>query len=248
MQTTLGLGDVIDVGFGIIGNARRVTALGANPDIDTGAAEDMWSVGGLYQWMAAPTSIEVFSSNANDTAAGTGARSIIINALDANYNEVAQTITLNGGTVAVPSQVLRINSALIASAGSGKINAGDIVIRDAGAGTTRAVIPAGYGITRQSQFTVPAGWTLQVISILLCFNRVAASSRFGTFATFFQSSAGFYRMPLEITISDDSPYRHDGIPGITVTEKTDFGMRCTFVSNDNSDATAAWLGIMRKNT
>lgn len=250
MQTTIGNGDLVDVGFGIVGNARRVTALGHNPDVDTGAAEDIWSGGGLYPWMASPTSLELFSENSADTAVGTGARTVLINGLDAAYNEVQIVLPLNGGTVALPTQLIRINSALIMSAGSGKINAGNILVRDSGGGTTRAIIPASYGITRQSQFTVPAGWTLQIVSILMCFNRLAsgAAARSATLATFIQSNLGFYRLPLEITIGDEPPYRHDGVPGIAVAEKNDFCMRCTVVSDNNSDITAGWLGVMRKNT
>lgn len=248
MFTALGQGDLIDVGFGIVGSARRVTALGNNPDVDSATTpEDIWTGGGVYPWMTAVSSLEVASLNAADTSAGTGARSIIINGLDANYAEVSQTIVLNGGTVAIPTQLLRINSALIMSAGSGKVNAGDILVRDAGGGTTRAVIPAGYGITRQAQFTVPAGWTLQVVSMLFCFNRVSGGARFATFAIFIQSSSGFYRMPLELTIGDEPPYRHDGIPGLTIPEKNDFSIRCNYSSNDNADITSGWLGIMRKN-
>lgn len=249
MLSVNGHGDLIDIGFGIVGSARRVTALGNNPDVDSGAIpEDIWTGGGAYPWLSVATSLEVASLNPADTAAGTGARSVLVNGLDANYAEVAQTVALNGGTVALPTPLLRVNSVFIMSAGSGKVNAGDILIRDAGAGTTRAIVPAGYGITRQSQFTVPAGWTLQVVSMLFCFNRASAGARFATFATYIQSQQGFYRMPLEITIGDEPPYRHDGIPGLVITEKTDFSLRCNFTSNDNADITAGWLGVMRKNS
>lgn len=249
MLSSVGQGDLLDAGFGIIGSIRRVTALGNNPDIDTGTLpEDVWTGGGVYPWMTAATALEVVSASAADTAAGTGARTLLVSGLDGAYAEVSQTVTLNGtSAVALPTPLLRINSALIMSAGTGKVNAADISVLDAGGGTVRAVVPAGYGITRQSQFTVPAGWTLQVLSMLFCFNRVSGGSRFATFATFIQSSAGFYRMPLELTIGDEPPYRHDGVPGLVLTEKSDFSLRCTASSNDNADVTAAWLGVMRRN-
>lgn len=241
-------GDLVDVGFGLLGSARRVTALGHNPDVDTATTpEDIWTGGGLYPWLAAATALEVVSDNAADAAAGTGARTARVDGLDANYAEVSQTVTLNGTTpVALATPLLRVNGALIMSAGSGKTNAGSLSVRDAGAGTVRSIVPAGYGITRQSVFTVPAGWTLQVVSMLFCFNRASAGARFATFATYVQSSAGFFRMPLELTIGDEPPYRHDGLPGILVAEKTDFCLRCNFVSNNDSDISAGWLGVMRK--
>jgi hypothetical protein len=211
--------------------------------------EDVWSGGGAYPWMTAATALEIVSGSANDAAAGTGARTVVIQGLDINYAEVSQTITLNGTTaVAIPISLFRINAALIASAGTGKVNAGELTIRDAGAGTTRAIIPLGYGITKQSIFTVPAGFTLQVISQFFGFNSVTKDSRFAKFATFVQSPNGFYRLPLELATSDAFPYRHDGEPGLILPEKTDFCLRCTAVSDDNSNVTAAWLGVMRSNT
>lgn len=249
LRNSFGTADLLDVGWGIAPGITRVTALGSNPDVDIGTLpEDLWTGGGAYPWMTAATSLEVVSSSANDAAAGTGARTIVITGLDVNYIQVTQTVTLNGLTpVAIPSQLFRVNSALISSAGSGKVNAGDVTIRDVGAGATRAIVPAGYGITRQSIYTVPAGFTVQVISMLFGFNEVAGGNKFARFATFTQSPNGFYRLPLEISVGDEPPYRHDGIPGITLAEKTDFCIRCTAVSNDNSNITGAWLGVQRRN-
>lgn len=237
------------VGLGLVSGASRVAALGNNPDVDTAAAEDVWSGGGTYPWMTGATSLEVVSDSANDTGAGTGARTVLVNGLDANYATVAQTVTLDGLTpVALPTQLYRINSALIMSAGSGKVNAGTLTVRNAGGGTTRAVIPVGYGITRQAVYTVPAGKTLAINSQMFCINRTGGVSRYATFANFIQPSTGFYRMPLELSLSERAPYRHDGLPSIIIGEKTDYAFRCTSVSNDNTDVTAAFLGVLIDNT
>lgn len=236
----------LSVGLGLVPGVRRVAALGNNPDVDAGP-EDIWSGGGVYPWMTGATALEIVSDNAADAAAGTGARTVLVNGLDAVWEEVSQTVTLNGLTpVALVTPLYRIQSALIMSAGSGQVNAGNISVRDAGGGTVRALIPVGYGITRQSQFTVPLGYTLSINSTLLCINR-PSSIRDATLATFIQSPLGFYRMPVEFSV-DGNPYRHDGMPGIIVPEKTDFGIRCTYVSTTNTDITAAWLGVMRLNS
>lgn len=237
------------VGLGLVSGASRVAALGNNPDVDTAAVEDVWSGGGTYPWMTGATSLEIVSDSANDAAAGTGARTVLVNGLDANYATVAQTVTLDGLTpVALPTQLFRINSALIMSAGSGKVNAGTLTVRNAGGGTTRAVIPVGYGITRQAVYTVPAGKTLAINSQMFCINRTGGVSRYATFANFIQQSTGFYRMPLELSLSERAPYRHDGLPSIIIGEKTDYAFRCTSVSNDNTDVTAAFLGVLIDNT
>lgn len=158
-------------------------------------------------------------------------------------------VTLNGLTpVAIPTSLYRVNSAFITSTGSGKTNAGNIIIRDSGGGTTRSYLQAGYGMARQAFYTVPAGYTLTILSQFFCINRTGGVSRYATFANFVQSPTGFYRLPLELSISERSPYRHDGNPPITIAEKTDYAFRCTSVSADNTDVTAAFLGVLKSNT
>lgn len=233
------------VGFNQIPGYSRIAVIGNNADVD--GPEDIWSGGGFYPWMTGATSLEVLSSSANDSAAGTGARTVLITGLDTSYNPISQTVTLSGITpAAVATQFFRINSFLIMSAGSGEVNAGEITLRDAGGGTTRALIQTGYGIGRQSQYTVPAGFTLSIISTVMSINR-PTSVRDATISNFIRSPNGFYRMPLELSV-DGNTYRHDGSPGIILNERTDYGLRCNFVSATNTDITAGWLGILKQNT
>jgi hypothetical protein len=237
------------VSLGRVPNVRRVAALGNNPSIDTASAEDVWTGGGFYPYMTSAGFLEVVSSSASDAPAGTGAGSLLVNGLDGNYVEQSETVSLNGLTaVALTKTYLRINSAFIASAGSNRTNVGDISIRSSGGGTVRSIVPAGYGTTRQSIYTVPAGHTLSEISFLSSINRTGGGVvRYATVATYSGNPLGFYRLPLEFSISSNTPYRHDGNPGIIFPEKTDFAIRCTNVTVNATDITAAWLGILRKN-
>ena len=240
--------DPIEVGFsGQAGGARRVTALGNNPDVDRASTpEDVWTGGGIYSYPSAEVMLEVVSASANDTAAGTGARTVSVSGLDKQYSEIAQTVTLNGTTpVALPVPMLRINAMVVMSTGSACVNAGDLTLRDAGAGTMRSHIAAGYSISRNAIYTVPAGHTLQITSMVFCINRPTSASD-ATFATAIRTPGGVIRMPLELSISI-SPYRHDGEPGITIAEKNDFSLRCVYSSNDNLNVTAGFLALLRKN-
>jgi len=237
------------IGFGLIQGLSRVTGLGHNPSI-AAAPADIWSGGGLYPWMTAATSLEMVSSSANDAAVGTGCRTVLVSGLDINYVAISELVTLSGTTpVALLNQYFRINSLIMMSAGSGKTNAGTVTLRDAGAGTTRALIPLiggnGVGISRQSQYTVPAGFTLQILSQYIGINGSGAS-RTADVSTYIQSSLGYYRLPVVLTAQDGNPYRHDGVPGLTLVEKTDFQHRCTAISA-TVELTGAWLGILRKN-
>jgi hypothetical protein len=315
----------IEVGFQALQNHRRVIAIGNIPTADRGAPVDAWGGMGLYPWITGAVALEVIAGDAADTFTGTGAKLINVAGLDINFNEVSQTVQLNGtAAVTLPIHLHRINSVRVVGAGSGKTNASEIRVQDVGGGTVRAVVLAGTGTTRQSVFTVPAGWTLQIFSQLFGINRAAAEPtgpqpggwvkianegedftvdgvktvRFGEdthwislpvdssghctntffgadpevgvfkecqtqlevdaplpldtpvfaeFATYIQTAGGVAVIPLSITVSDTTPYRQDGAPGITVTEKTDFCHRCVAVTADGLNLTAGWLGIMRLN-
>lgn len=236
------------IGFNQVPGYRRVAALGNNPSIDVGTSEDVWAGGGIYPFLAAASALEVVSSSASDGVGGVGARTIVINGLDNLYVEMSEVVTLNGTTpVPLTKSFLRINNSLIMSAGSSEVNVGTIDIRSPSS-TVRAQIPIGYGITRSSLYTVPAGHTLSELSLFGCINRTGGGAvRYATMATMFRSSSGFYRMPLEVSMSSNTPYRHDGNPGIIIAEKTDFLVRCTNVTVNGTDITAAWLGVLRKN-
>jgi hypothetical protein len=135
-----------------------------NPDIDTGTVpETIWPVGGLYAFRTAAAVVEVISSSAEDDpdkgagVPGTGAHSITIWGLDANWLPVYETIALNGtAAVAGTVEFLRINQTHVEAAGTGMVNAGNITVRDASAGTTRHYIAAGEGISQVGVYSTPA--------------------------------------------------------------------------------------------
>lgn len=234
-------------GFGMIPGYSTVKACGNNPDIDTGTLpEDIWTGGGAYPWLTAATSLEIVSASANDAAAGTGARTVTIYGLDGSYEPVVQTVTLNGvSAVAIPTQLLRINYAQVATTGSGHTNAGDLAIRDAGGGATRGILQAGYGVSRQAIYTVPAGHSFALNRILLSVNR-PSSARDVTVAFYFGFQDGTFVLPIEMSV-DGNPFGHDCLPGVFLPEKTDFAFRCMYVSATNTDLTAAFTGILRNN-
>lgn len=234
---------------------RRVTALGNNPDVDQGTVpETIWPGGGLYPWMTGTTSLEVVSTSTQDSASSTGMAAISLTLMNSSYVESVLSVALNGTTpVAITGTWFRINGGVITTKGSGApavgaANVGDIIIRDAGGGTVRAIIPAGKGILRQAVFTSPAGYSLQILSQYIGFNRGTGvgAVRYLTVTGYIQNSSGVARQPLDLSCDGES-YRHDGVPGIMLPEKTDFAMNVISVSADNSDVTGAFLGVLLKN-
>lgn len=87
------------VGFMLEPGYERASGWGNNPDIDLGGPEVVDPLGGTtIPWLSSATSLEIVSDSAADAAAGTGARTVSIDGLNANYSRVSQTVTLNGTT------------------------------------------------------------------------------------------------------------------------------------------------------
>jgi hypothetical protein len=137
---------------------QKMTLFSANPDVDTATVpEFVWSQGGVFTFPAAAAATTIVSASANDAAAGTGARTVTVTGLDANYLEVVETVTMNGTTpVNLAAQLLRVNKLEVATAGTGQVNAGAITISIGG--TTVSAIPADKGISQTGVFTVPADY------------------------------------------------------------------------------------------
>lgn len=141
-----------------------VTIFGYNPDIDT-TPETIWPGDGLLPFPSSAIQMTVSSSSANDTSAGTGARTIYLGGLDANHNPISEIVTMNGQTaVTTTESYLHINSAYVVTAGSSNSAAGSIYI---GTGTVTAGVPAtiydiiayDYNSRITGSYTVPAGYT-----------------------------------------------------------------------------------------
>lgn len=154
----IGMDDVLAVA-GYRPGVQHVDVIFTNPDIGTATVPETISpIGGVLTFRTAAAVLEVVSSSAADAAAGTGARSVMVTGLDANYDIVTEVIAMNG-TTAVQGAVLfyRINDVRVHTAGTGKTNAGNITVRDAGAGTTRSYIVLGQGCSEVGLFSVPRG-------------------------------------------------------------------------------------------
>ena len=107
-----------------------------------------------------PTSAAVL--NITSDVAGDTAIPVTIQGLDADYREIEETVTLNGTTIVnTTQQFIRVNRAF----NSGSTEATGNISINHGANVL-AYIAAGYNQTLTSQYTVPAGKTLYLFSVL----------------------------------------------------------------------------------
>jgi len=139
---------------------------GENNGIPNGSFEDLWTVGVDLTYLTVARTVHLISSNAGDNQASvTGARTVTIEGLDANFVEQSETLSLHAtdGTIAGDSTTntyIRVLRASIEDVGAyGVSNLGTInVVEDSGS-TIQMQIAADAGQSQSSYYTVPAGKT-----------------------------------------------------------------------------------------
>lgn len=159
---------LINVARGLVSGHKLVDKFGHNPDIDTTSEpEDVWGAGGTYTGFSdAAQTVDVVSSSADDDdTTGTGAWTVQIYGLDSNYDEINETITLDGVTpVTSSNSYLRLNRAIVRTAGTGGSNAGTITIDQTTSGDVMATIEPGRNQTLICAYTIPNGYTGYLLS------------------------------------------------------------------------------------
>ena len=156
------------VARGLFSGISDVKKFGRNDSVGTSFTPI--TIGGVYQTPQASgaTTLRVKAGgNANDTAAGTGAREITLQGLDENFNIVSETLATAGAsassyTVATFTRLYRVfvsNSGTYASAAAGS-HSGDIVVED-GTNDWATIDATGFpkGQSEIGAFSVPANTT-----------------------------------------------------------------------------------------
>ncbi len=132
-------GNLFDINTGQFTGVGIVQKFGRNADVGT-TEEDIWSVGGKINWLQAATAVRIAAGgDANDTAAGTGAREITVVGLDENWLEVTETIATAGASAssATTTTFIRVNRIYVSQSGTYTgANAAAIVLENGAGGTT----------------------------------------------------------------------------------------------------------------
>jgi hypothetical protein len=243
----------LDIAAGRFTGYSVVNKYGTNSDIDTASVpEDVWEAGGVYTgFPSSAENIEILSSSAADASAGTGARTVRVMGLDADFNSLSETITLNGTTPAASvGQFIRVHTATVLSAGSGGVNAGTITVRQA---TTEANVflnlNPGRNQSNCSAYTVPAGYTAYMRSLHMAIRGTAQANTPAAIEgnIWTRAFGGVFRSRRPFVVS--SNYRlYDAIyGGIPFTEKSDIVLRVTASSGDNVSVAGGYDLLLVKN-
>ena len=151
------------VSGGEIPNAFIVHKFGANDNV--GNTLEPVALSGNYRTPTTAQSLEILSSDADDTAGGLGARKVKVIGLNASGDEIEEEITLNGLTpVSLTNNFLRVYRMYVSESGTyanqtAGSHQGILTLRASGGGVTWAIITieAGFGVgqTEIGAYTVP---------------------------------------------------------------------------------------------
>ena len=230
--------------------------IGTNPQTITTVV----SAGAVYAYPTSATVMKVSSSDANDTSAGTGARTVLIVGLDANYNRISEVVTLNGQTsVNTVNSYLRITYSELTSTGSGNAQAGTIYV---GTGTVTAGVPAtvywrsesSYNNWSFAGFTVPAGYTAYISSYTITSQSTTANINVSLGLVVFEygtasstTAQGYPEYQSTARLSSNGTFdRHFDIP-LAFGEKSDVELRAWATTGSAVNVTGEIQYVLIKN-
>lgn len=244
--------DPLAIARGQVDGIEVFEKYGRNPDIDTATTpEDIWGGGGMYTGfpLTDVETLEIFSSDVNDTGTGSGARTVRVQfLLDGDKNRCDDVVvTLNGTTpVSLGSQTYsRCARAFVVTAGSGVINAGDITIRHSvTTANIFAHLPAGFGQTQILAFTVPRAFELYLTTEIVQMTKFAGVAGSADITLRHRADGEVFRAIKHFSITDTQSFtfRNNGIAFID--EMTDIKITVESVSSNNTEVTGEMDGYL----
>ena len=231
-------------GLGIAQAGNFVHKYGYCPDVANGVWTTVQTFGGTPYYPTTAVAVELVSDNAQDTnTTGTGAWTVSITGLDANWDQLTEIVEMNGlNPVTTQNTFIRVYRMRVVSAGSSGREAG-LIDATQDSNIVARIDPEFDGATLQCAATVPAGKTAYVVNMTLSAGKAnkAGLARFmvrpygGVFGVqdiieFFQGSYIAQQPPIPFPIPEKSDFRIDarGEDGTTSCSAT-----ITYILIDN---------------
>ena len=161
-----------DISKGLITGTNSVFKFGRSGAITT-TESVIWDGGGTYVFLSSPEYLNIVSTSVEDDATtGSGAYTLIVYGLGADYISQYEIISLNGQIpVQTTKKYLRTFRALILTSGTaipiGGSNLGDLTFTSNTTSTLQAKILINNGQTLMAIYTIPAGYTGYVTGLSL---------------------------------------------------------------------------------
>ena len=235
----------LNVSRGKVRGTYHIIKFGENLDVD-GSMETIWDGGGLYTYLTNAATVTVTSTDNDDAASGTGARTVTVEGLDANYNQVSETLTVGGSAGSV--EFFRVFRAFVATSGSSGTNEGTISITQdattlAQIRTVGSPISTGLGQTFMSIYTVPAGYTGYIFD----WNVSTAKADGDVFLVKRLSNDGAWRVQDTIHTNSNDVERTYKFP-LKIEEKADIEVRALSPTNNMKCAATFCILLVQNNS
>jgi hypothetical protein len=250
---------LVNTGADISGNQidslTSVNKFGRNPDIDIGP-EDIWGGGDNYTGLNATTSqtVQVFSSDVDDAAGDTGARTIRFFGLQTSSSTeyTSEDITMNGTSIVTSvNSWYRINTAYVLTAGSTGSNEGTITIRQSSTtANVFAVILPNLNQTTIAAYTIPSGKTGYLDTFTTNIVRSNGSLGAGLITIRLRNTPtanSVFRTINSFDIQTGSAINQTFKYPIIIPEGNDIKFRCESVSDGNSSISVNFSLILVDN-
>lgn len=203
----------LQVARGQIPGHKRLLKFGFNPLIND-VEETVWEAGGLYVY---PSSAVALTATSSSGATDSGVI-LTVQGLDASYNEISETITLNAsGTATTTKTFLRANRAFVA--GSKALTG---AVSFANGGVTYAYVNSDNQ-TLMALWTVPAGYTAYLTQTDVTV-MTEANNKFGTVRLVTRALGGVFRTQDLFAAQNGDVVRSFHVP-LPIAEKTDIEFR-----------------------
>lgn len=238
-----------EVALGNRPGLKQVNKFGFNEDISKNSFIPIWSFGGIYTYQSVANTPSIVSTDANDTLTGTGARTVVVSGLDENYNEIEETVNLNGLLpVQLSNAYIRINRVFVDQAGASFINSGQITVFNNS--EVYASIEPDIGQTQQALYTVPAGKTAFLAKLKTSINHSPNSTgkKDGLGGIFIKSPNSAFRsiFSYSLSMNGTSAIQLESSYPEAIPERTDIAIRFKSFSNKTL-VTASFDLLLRDN-
>lgn len=212
----------------------RFSKFGYNSAVGA-SEEDVWLAGGTKTLLSSAETMDIASSSANDTSAGTGARTVYIEGLDGDYLAASETVTLNGTSdVTTTNSYIRVHRMYVATAGSGNGAAGTITATASSSAVTQAQMTGEDNQTLQAIYTVPAN------KCLIFREYYASTPQNDSMELYFKirtPGSNVWRTQLHFQVYE-TYFRHECANGVIFQPKTDLKISAKKLNGGGTGATS----------
>jgi len=186
--------------------------------------ETIWGLSSLYVYLTSAEQLKVSSSApATDVPASTGAWTVLIYGLDANYRIITETVTLeNAGPVTTTQSFLRVCEVSVMTAGTGGKNAGNISVKNNANTNTVGYIPIGENQSHMAICTVPTGYRF----IMLARQGGELAAKVSHILFYIRVYGGVWQLHRDIAVKDSHFYVRMSMPWV-LAARTDLEVRAT---------------------